>query len=137
MQRTAIVTGITGQDGAYLAEYLLGLGYKVVGAFRRTSSPNFWRLEELGVRQHEHLHLVEHDLTDPGATIRLLRDHEPDEVYNLGAQSFVATSFDEPVTTAQITGIGALNMLEGIRIVNPRIRFYQASSSEMFGKVTA
>jgi GDPmannose 4,6-dehydratase len=137
MHKTAVITGITGQDGAYLAAHLLGLGYKVVGAFRRSSTPNFWRLEELGVQSHERLDLVEHDLTDLGASIRLLADNEPAEVYNLAAQSFVATSFKEPVTTAQITAVGALNLLEAIRIVNPRIRFYQASSSEMFGKAQA
>ena len=137
MSKTAFITGVTGQDGAYLAEYLLRLGYRVVGAFRRSSSTNFWRLAELGVDAHERLVLVEHDLTDLGVTIRLLQEHAPDEVYNLAAQSFVGTSFKQPVTTAEITGIGALHMLEAIRIVNPKIRFYQASSSEMFGKVQA
>jgi GDPmannose 4,6-dehydratase len=134
MIKKALITGITGQDGAYLAEYLLGLGYAVVGTFRRTSSTNFWRLEELGIQEHERLVLVEHDLTDLGAAIRLLDEHAPAEVYNLAAQSFVGTSFKQPVTTADITGVGALHMLEAVRIVNPRIRFYQASSSEMFGK---
>jgi GDPmannose 4,6-dehydratase len=136
MPRTALITGITGQDGAYLAEHLLKSEYAVIGAFRRTSTPNFWRLAELGVSQHERLVLVDHDLTDLGANIRLLNDYEPDEVYNLAAQSFVATSFKEPVTTAEITGIGALHMLEAIRVVNRNIKFYQASSSEMFGKVS-
>lgn len=136
MAKTALVTGITGQDGAYLAEHLLGLGYRVVGAFRRTSSVNFWRLAELGVEKHERLTLVEHDLTDPGSNLRLLDEHEPQEVYNLAAQSFVAVSFKEPRTTAEITGLGALNVLEAIRVLNPKIRFYQASSSEMFGRVS-
>jgi GDPmannose 4,6-dehydratase len=135
--KTAIITGITGQDGAYLAAHLLDHGYRVIGAFRRSSTPNFWRLAELGVEHHERLSLVDHDLTDLGASIRLLQESEPHEIYNLAAQSFVATSFKEPVTTAEITGIGALNMLEAIRIVDKRIRFYQASSSEMFGKVQA
>ena len=135
--KSALVTGITGQDGAYLAEHLLGLGYRVVGTFRRTSSVNFWRLAELGVEKHERLELVEHDLTDAGSSVRLLDDHEPQEVYNLAAQSFVAVSFKQPVTTAEITAIGALNMLEAIRVCNPKIRFYQASSSEMYGKVAA
>ena len=135
--RTALVTGITGQDGAYLAQLLLAKGYRVFGAYRRTSSVNFWRLEELGVAQHPALVLVEHDLTDLGASIRLLEKAGPDEVYNLAAQSFVGVSFDQPVTTTQITGVGALTLLEAIRIVNPRIRFYQASTSEMFGKVQA
>ncbi len=135
--KTALITGITGQDGAYLAEHLLGLGYRVVGTFRRTSSVNFWRLAELGVEKHERLQLVEHDLTDAGSSVRLLDEHEPQEVYNLAAQSFVAVSFKQPVTTAEITAIGALNMLEAIRVCNPKIRFYQASSSEMYGKVAA
>jgi GDPmannose 4,6-dehydratase len=135
--KTALITGITGQDGAYLAEHLLGLGYRVVGTFRRTSSVNFWRLGELGVDKHERLELVEHDLTDAGSSVRLLDEHEPQEVYNLAAQSFVAVSFKQPVTTAEITAIGALNMLEAIRVCNPKIRFYQASSSEMYGKVAA
>ncbi|MBD3816575.1 MAG: GDP-mannose 4,6-dehydratase [Halothiobacillus sp.] len=135
MEKTAIITGITGQDGAYLAELLLGKGYKVYGTYRRTASTNFWRIEELGVDQHPNLHLVEYDLTDLGAAIRLLQQTGGTEVYNLAAQSFVAVSFDQPMTTAQITGLGPLNLLEAIRIVDPKIRFYQASTSEMFGKV--
>src|SRR5689334_3680526 len=135
--RCAVVTGITGQDGAYLAELLLGKGYRVVGTFRRTSSVNFWRIEELGIRQHPNLNLVEFDLTDSGAALRLLQTAEATEVYNLAAQSFVGVSFDQPVTTAEITGIGPVNLLEAIRTVNPKIRFYQASTSEMFGKVQA
>lgn len=133
----AIITGITGQDGAYLAELLLGKGYTVYGTYRRTSSVNFWRIEEVGVAKHPNLHLVEYDLTDVGSSIRLLQSTKATEVYNLAAQSFVGVSFDQPGTTAQITGIGALNLLEAIRIVNPEIRFYQASTSEMFGKVQA
>lgn len=135
--KKAIVTGITGQDGAYLADWLIKQGYVVFGTYRRTSSVNFWRLEELGIRDHHSLELLEHDLTDLGASIRLLQRTEATEVYNLAAQSFVGVSFDQPITTAQITGIGALNLLEAIRIVNPHIRFYQASTSEMFGKVQA
>jgi GDPmannose 4,6-dehydratase len=135
--KIAIITGITGQDGAYLAELLLSKGYAVYGTYRRTSSVNFWRIEELGIAQHPKLHLVEFDLTDLGSAIRLLQTSEATEVYNLAAQSFVGVSFDQPHTTAQITGIGALNLLEAIRIVNPKIRFYQASTSEMFGKVQA
>jgi GDPmannose 4,6-dehydratase len=131
----AIITGITGQDGAYLAELLLNKGYKVYGTYRRTSSVNFWRIEELGIDKHPNLSLVEYDLTDMSASIRLLETTGATEVYNLAAQSFVGVSFDQPVTTAEITGIGPLNLLEAIRIVNPRIRFYQASTSEMFGKV--
>ncbi len=133
--KTAVITGVTGQDGAYLSALLLDLGYRVYGTFRRTSSVNFWRLDELGIRSHEHLELVEYDLTDLGSSIRMLDACKPDEVYNLAAQSFVGVSFDQPITTAEITGVGALNLLEAIRIVNPRIRFYQASTSEMFGKV--
>lgn len=135
--KKAIVTGITGQDGAYLAELLLGKGYSVYGTFRRTSSVNFWRIEELGIEQHPNLHLVEYDLTDLSSSIRLLEKTEATEVYNLAAQSFVGVSFDQPITTADITGIGPVNLLEAIRIVNPKIRFYQASTSEMFGKVQA
>jgi len=133
--RTAFITGITGQDGAYLAELLLNQGYRVFGTYRRTSSVNFWRMEELGIQDHPNLHLVEYDLTDPGASVRVLQHAQPDEVYNLAAQSFVGVSFEQPVTTAQITGIGALHLLEAIRIVNPKIRFYQASTSEMYGKI--
>lgn len=135
--KTAIITGISGQDGAYLAELLLEKGYRVFGTYRRTSSVNFWRIEELGIQNHPNLHLVGYDLTDLGASISLVRSTEPDEVYNLAAQSFVGISFDQPTTTAKITGIGALNMLEAIRLTNPSIRFYQASTSEMFGKVQA
>lgn len=131
----AIVTGITGQDGAYLAELLLAKGYTVYGTYRRTSSVNFWRLAELGVEQHPNLHLVEYDLTDLSASIRLLQTTQATEVYNLAAQSFVGVSFDQPITTSEITGLGAVNLLEAIRIVNPKVRFYQASTSEMFGKV--
>lgn len=131
----AVITGVTGQDGAYLTELLLGKGYTVYGAFRRTSSVNFWRIEELGVTEHPNLHLVELDLTDPWAVVRLLERSQPSEIYNLAAQSFVGVSFDQPVTTAEITGIGAVNLLEAIRMVNPQIRYYQASTSEMFGNV--
>ncbi|MDN0076844.1 GDP-mannose 4,6-dehydratase [Crenobacter sp. SG2303] len=136
-QKSAIITGITGQDGAYLAELLLEKGYSVYGTYRRTSSVNFWRIEELGIQNHPNLHLVEYDLTDLSASIRLLQSTNATEVYNLAAQSFVGVSFDQPATTAEITGIGPLNLLEAIRIVNPKIRFYQASTSEMFGKVQA
>ncbi len=135
--KTAIITGISGQDGAYLAELLLSKGYLVYGTYRRTSSVNFWRIEELGIQNHPNLHLVEYDLTDLGSNLSLVQKVQPDEIYNLAAQSFVGVSFDQPTTTAQITGIGALNLLEAIRLVNPKIRFYQASTSEMFGKVQA
>lgn len=133
--KSAVITGISGQDGAYLAQLLLEKGYRVFGTYRRTSSVNFWRIEELGIANHPNLHLVEHDLQDIGSTVRLLQNSEATEVYNLAAQSFVGVSFDQPVLTAQITAVGALNLLEAIRAVNPKIRFYQASTSEMFGLV--
>ena len=136
-QRKAIITGVSGQDGAYLTKLLLGKGYQVTGTYRRTSSVNFWRMEELGVMDNPNLQLVEHDLTDAGSTLRLLDTVKADELYNLAAQSFVGVSFDQPSTTAQVTGVGVLNLLEGIRTVNPKMRFYQASTSEMFGKVQA
>lgn len=137
MEKRALITGITGQDGAYLAHLLLDKEYTVYGTYRRTASTNFWRLDDLGIRKHPNLHLLEYDLTDLGSSIRLLQNTEATEVYNLAAQSFVAVSFDQPMTTAQITGLGPLNLLEAIRIVNPKVRFYQASTSEMFGKVQA
>lgn len=135
--KKAIITGITGQDGAYLAELLLDKGYEVYGTYRRTSSVNFWRIDELGIQNNPKLHLVEYDLTDLGSTLSLVQRVQPDEIYNLAAQSFVGVSFDQPSTTAQITGIGTLNLLEAIRFTNTKIRFYQASTSEMFGKVQA
>ncbi|MBA2880009.1 GDPmannose 4,6-dehydratase [Desulfosalsimonas propionicica] len=135
MSETAIITGITGQDGAYLAELLLGKGYTVYGTYRRTSSVNFWRMQELGIENNPNLHLVEFDLTDLSTTIRLVQKSKPDEIYNLAAQSFVGVSFEQPITTGEITGLGAVNLLESIRIINPGIRFYQASTSEMFGQV--
>ena len=135
--KTALITGISGQDGAYLAQLLLDKGYRVYGTYRRTSSVNFWRIEELGIASHPDLQLVEYDLTDLGSSIRVLEKTGATEVYNLAAQSFVGVSFDQPGTTAQITGIGAVNLLEAIRQVNKDIRFYQASTSEMFGKVQA
>jgi GDPmannose 4,6-dehydratase len=133
--KTAVITGITGQDAAYLAELLLDKGYTVYGTYRRTSSVNFWRIEEVGVKDNPNLHLVEYDLTDLSSSIRLLESTKATEVYNLAAQSFVGVSFDQPITTAEITGLGVVNLLEAIRIVNPKIRFYQASTSEMFGEV--
>ncbi len=135
MSKKALITGITGQDGAYLAELLLSKGYTVYGTYRRSSTINFWRLAELGIEGHERLHLVEFDLTDPGVCIGLIQRIAPDEIYNLAAQSFVGVSFDLPAFTTQVSGVGALNLLEAIRLINPKIRFYQASTSEMFGKV--
>jgi GDPmannose 4,6-dehydratase len=136
-KKKAVVTGITGQDGAYLTELLLTKGYQVFGTYRRTSSVNFWRLDELGLLDNPNLHLVEYDLTDLSTTIRLLQSSEAHEVYNLAAQSFVGVSFEQPITTSEITGLGAVNLLEAIRVVDPSMRFYQASTSEMFGKVQA
>ena len=134
-KKKAIVTGVTGQDGAYLTELLLLKGYEVYATYRRASSVNFWRINELGIETHDNLHLIEYDLTDQTNTIRMVSKIEPDEIYNLAAQSFVAVSFEQPISTAHISGLGALHLLEAIRIVNPKIRFYQASSSEMFGNV--
>jgi GDPmannose 4,6-dehydratase len=135
--KTAFITGVSGQDGAYLVQLLLDKGYKVYGAYRRTSSVNFWRMQELGVATDPNLELVEYDLTDPGCSLRLIGKIQPDEVYNRAAQSFVGVSFEQPITTAKITGLGALHLLEAIRTVKPDTRFYQASTSEMFGKVQA
>ena len=133
--KKAIITGITGQDGAYLAELLLNKGYKVYGAYRRTSSQNFWRVDYLGIRNNPNLMLVEHDLIDAASTIRMVSEIRPDEIYNLAAQSFVHVSFDQPLATSMITGIGVTHLLEAIRIVNKDIKFYQASTSELYGKV--
>ena len=135
--KTAIVTGVTGQDGAYLTELLLRRGYSVYGTYRRGSSVNFWRLQELGVLEAEGLKLVEYDLLDMGAAYRLIEKSKPDYIFNLAAQSFVGVSFDQPFATAQMTGVGPLNLLEAIRVIDPGIRFYQASSSEIYGKVQA
>lgn len=135
--KKSIITGITGQDAAYLAELLLEKGYEVYGTYRRTSSTNFWRIEELGIDNHPNLHLLEYDLVDLSSAFRIISEIQPDEVYNLAAQSFVGVSFSQPIATAQITGVGAMNLLEAIRTINPKIKFYQASTSEMFGKVRA
>ncbi len=135
--KKAIITGITGQDAAYLAQLLLKKEYQVFGTYRRTSSTNFWRIEELGIQEDPNLILLEYDLIDLSSAYRIISEVEPDEIYNLAAQSFVGVSFTQPVATAQITGIGAMNLLEAIRTINPKIRFYQASTSEMFGKVQA
>ncbi|MBC7456204.1 MAG: GDP-mannose 4,6-dehydratase, partial [Massilia sp.] len=137
IRKKALVTGITGQDGAYLAQLLLEKGYAVTGTYRRSSSVNFWRIEELGIERDPNLTLVEYDLTDLSSGIRLIESADPDEVYNLAAQSFVGVSFEQPVATAAITGLGPVHLLEAIRIIKPSARFYQASTSEMFGKVQA
>jgi GDPmannose 4,6-dehydratase len=129
--KTALITGITGQDGSYLAEFLLGMGYRVAGVVRRSSSERFERLQK--VQDKVEIHRA--DLLDQGSLISVLEACKPDEVYNLAAQSFVPASFGQPILTGTVTALGVTNILEAIRIVNPRIRFYQASSSEMFGKV--
>jgi GDPmannose 4,6-dehydratase len=135
--KKAIVTGITGQDGAYLSALLLKKGYNVFGTYRRTSSVNFWRLNSIGIDSHPNLHLIEYDLTDASSSLRMVSEIQPDEIYNLAAQSFVGVSFEQPLATAKITGLGVVNLLESIRIVNPSIKFYQASTSEMFGHAQA
>ncbi len=131
MAPRALITGITGQDGSYLAELLLDKGYEVVGVVRRTSTPNFERIQHL----RERITLVGADLTDQTSLINVITQHRPTEVYNLAAQSFVYESFAQPVITGDATALGVTRLLDAIRIVDPSIRFYQASSSEMFGKV--
>ena len=135
--KKAIITGITGQDGAYLTASLLNKGYEVYGTYRRSSSVNYWRLAELGISENPNLHLVEFDLTDASSAIRLVEQVQPDEIYNLAAQSFVGVSFEQPLATAAITGVGVVHLLEAIRVVDRQIKFYQASTSEMFGHVQA
>ena len=135
--KKAIITGVGGQDGAYLARYLIDLGYEVYGGYRRAVSPNFWRLNELGLLNEPNFHLVEFELTDPFNILSVVNEIRPEEIYNLAAQSFVGVSFKEPFHTASATGIGALNILEAIKTVDKSIKFYQASTSEMFGKVQA
>lgn len=132
MAKKALITGITGQDGAYLAEHLLSLGYEVTGLLARRSTPTTWRLEYLGIL--DKVRLIDGDLTDMASIVRALLDCKPDEIYNLGAQSFVATSWAQPILTANATGMGALNILEAVRQVCPESKFYQASTSELFGK---
>jgi GDPmannose 4,6-dehydratase len=135
--KKALITGVTGQDGAYLAALLLEKGYSVAATHRRSSSPDFWRIEHLGIRDHPNLRLYELDLVDLGSCIRLVESFMPDEIYNLAAQTHVGFSFQHPLTTAHATAVGPLHFLEAIRLVDPRIRYYQASSAEMFGKVQA
>ncbi len=135
--KTAFITGVTGQDGAYLTKLLLEKDYEVVGGIRRLSSQNLWRLNELNVIDNPRFRLVDLDLTDPLNVFRTIDKFQPTEIYNLAAQSFVGVSFEQPYTTAQITGLGALNLLEAIREINKNIKYYQASTSEMFGKVQA
>ena len=132
MQKKALITGLSGQDGAYLAQHLLSLGYQVYGLLARRSTPTTWRLEYLNVL--DKVTLIDGDLTDMASIVRALLECKPDEIYNLGAQSFVATSWAQPILTANATGMGALNILEAVRQVCPEAKFYQASTSELFGK---
>lgn len=132
MQKRALITGVTGQDGSYLAEFLLKKDYKVFGLNRRSSTPNFENIKHL----REEIELLSGDLLDQSSLVDAIKDSEPDEVYNLAAQSFVQTSWNQPVLTGEFTALGVTRMLEAIRAVNKKIKFYQASSSEMFGKVT-
>ncbi|MFW0883464.1 GDP-mannose 4,6-dehydratase [Candidatus Acidulodesulfobacterium sp. H_13] len=131
--KTALITGITGQDGAYIAEYLLNKGYNVLGLIRRLSARNIERLNYLKIAGD--VKLIDGDITDLSSIIRVLKKDKPDEVYNLAAQSFVGTSWQQPILTSDVTAIGALNVLESIRLTDPSIKFYQASTSEMFGKI--
>jgi len=127
----ALITGITGQDGSYLAEFMLDKGYEVYGLVRRCSTSNMTRIEHIADR----INIVDGDLMDTGSMIRIMAEVQPDEVYNLAAQSFVGVSFKEPILTGEVTGLGATRLLESIRLTNPKAKFYQASTSEMFGKV--
>ena len=135
MTQAALITGITGQDGAYLAQLLLNKGYAVSGIFPRRASDTLWRLRELGIERDVVLH--DGDVTDLSALLRALRDSRAGEVYNLAAQSFVGTAWKQPLLTGQVTGLGAANVLEAVRLSDPGIRFYQASTSEMFGLIQA
>jgi len=129
--KKALITGITGQDGAYLAEFLLNKGYKVAGTYRRLSTPNFWRLQYLGI--FDRIELLPCDLIDSFSIIETLKSVKPDEIYNLAAQSFVGASFEQPIASGEVTGLGVSRMLEAIRLIAPEARLYQASTSEMYG----
>jgi GDPmannose 4,6-dehydratase len=133
LTKSALITGITGQDGAYLSQLLLQKGYRVYGVLARRSTDTLWRLRHLGVA--EDVHLLDGDITDLSSMIRIVQQSSADEIYNLAAQSFVGTSWSQPLLTGAVTGLGAVNLLEAMRIANPRARFYQASTSEMFGKI--
>jgi len=130
--KKALITGITGQDGAYLAQFLLDKGYEVFGIYRRLSTPNFWRLQYLDIFQE--VNLIPADLLDAASLVEAIKISDPDEIYHLAAQSFVGTSFEQPVGTGEITGLGVTRLLEAIRQINPKIKFYQASTSELYGK---
>ena len=131
--KSALITGITGQDGAYLSQFLLNKGYKVYGLMARRSTSTTWRLAFLGIQ--DQVELIEGDMTDLSSLIRAMEVSKADEVYNLAAQSFVGTSWNQPILTAEVTGIGVVNLLEAIRFTNPTVKFYQASTSEMFGLI--
>ena len=133
-QKTALITGITGQDGAYLAQLLLKKNYKVYGTYRRLSTPNFWRLISLGIE--DQINLIPADLIDTPSLIESIKISQPHELYNLAAQSFVGSSFDQPITSSQFSGLSVVRILESIRLIDPKIKFYQASSSELYGKVS-
>ena len=133
--KSALITGITGQDGAYLSQLLLSKGYQVHGVLARRSTDTLWRLRELGIASE--VQMIDGDLTDLSSLIRAMESSKASEVYNLGAQSFVGTSWQQPLLTTQVDGVGALNVLEAVRIVNPQAHFYQASTSEMFGLIQA
>ncbi len=128
---TALISGVTGQDGSYLAEFLLTKGYRVLGMVRRSSTVTFERIEHI----QDHIEIIQGDLHDQGSLVSIMEEYRPDEVYNLAAQSFVPTSWNQPVLTGEVTALGVARMLEAIRLAHPKARFYQASSSEMFGKV--
>jgi len=133
MTKSALITGVNGQDGAYLAQHLLSLGYRVIGGMRRSSTPNFWRLDELGITRQ--IEFVPLDVSDASNCTDVVRRYKPTEVYNLAAQSFVEASFHQPYYTLEADGSGPLNLLESIRVASPESRFYQASTSELYGKV--
>jgi len=132
MSKRALITGITGQDGAYLAKFLLDKGYEVYGTYRRLSTPNFWRLQYLDI--FEEVNLISADLVDAGSIIEAIEISNPEEIYHLAAQSFVEASFEQPIGTGEVTGLGVARVLEAIRQINPEIKFYQASTSELYGK---
>ena len=132
MKKRALITGITGQDGAYLAKFLLGKGYQVFGTYRRLSTPNFWRLQYLGI--FDEVNLIPADLVDASSLVEAIKISEPDEIYHLAAQSFVGASFEQPVGAGEITGLGVTRLLEAIRQINPKLKLYQASTSELFGR---
>lgn len=130
--KKTLITGITGQDGAYLAKFLLGKGYQVYGTFRRLSTPNFWRLQYLDI--FNRVQLIPADLIDAASITEAIKISEPDEIYHLAAQSFVGASFEQPVGAGEITGLGVTRILEAVRTINPKIKFYQASTSELYGR---